>query len=205
MVSRHLASGVAAGVLIGIGGAAYLACDSRYAGAALFTVGLLSVCLLGLSLFTGKVGFIVPDHRKESVRALLLCLPGNLIGAAATGLAISAATPARGEKALEICAAKLALPFMPAFILAVFCGVLMYLAVAIYREKESLLGVLFAVPAFILSGFEHSVADMFYFAAAGIVSGRAFLFILVVLLGNAAGGMLLPALRILAAEVRQNA
>ena len=47
---------------------------------------------------------------------------------------------------------------------------------------------------FILSGFEHSIADIFYFAASGIVSLRAFGFLWLVILGNAAGGMLLPLL-----------
>jgi formate/nitrite transporter FocA (FNT family) len=43
------------------------------------------------------------------------------------------------------------------------CGFLMELAVWTWREKKSILGVLFCVPAFILSGFYHSVADAFYY------------------------------------------
>jgi formate/nitrite transporter FocA (FNT family) len=43
------------------------------------------------------------------------------------------------------------------------CGILMELAVWSYREKGTVLGVLFCVPAFILSGFYHSVADAFYY------------------------------------------
>jgi formate/nitrite transporter FocA (FNT family) len=70
----------------------------------------------------------------------------------------------------------------------------MYLAVSIYKEKGSYISVLFCVPAFILAGFEHSIADMFYFAASGIVSLRATGFIWIVILGNALGGMLLPML-----------
>lgn len=197
MVRKYLTSGVVSGILIGIGGAAYLACDSRYAGAVLFTVGLLSICVLGFSLFTGKVGFIVGEHTRENFAELFLCLLGNYIGATASGLAVAAAIPARAAKALDMCAAKLALPLPSTLILSVFCGILMYLAVVIYREKQNVLGILFCVPVFILSGFEHSIADMFYFAASGIMSLPAAGFIAAVILGNAAGGMLIPALRLL--------
>lgn len=68
---------------------------------------------------------------------------------------------------------------------------LVYLAVAVYRDKGSVIGVLLGIPAFILSGFEHSIADMFYFAASGIVSLEAFGFIWIVLFGNALGSILL--------------
>ena len=56
------------------------------------------------------------------------------------------------------------------------------------------------MPVFILSGFEHSIANMFYFSASGIVSFEAFLYLWLVILGNAAGGMLLPALLLLCRE-----
>ena len=46
--------------------------------------------------------------------------------------------------------------------------------------------------SFILCGFEHSIADMFYFAAARAFSFEYALFILIVVLGNAIGGMLVP-------------
>ena len=71
----------------------------------------------------------------------------------------------------------------------------MYVAVSIYKENKSLSGIFFAVPVFILAGFEHSIADMCYFAISGKVSLDAFLFILIVILGNALGGMLLPILQ----------
>ena len=50
-------SGIASGVMVGIGGAVYMSCESRYVGAVLFSVALLSICCLGLYLYTGKIGF----------------------------------------------------------------------------------------------------------------------------------------------------
>ena len=73
----------------------------------------------------------------------------------------------------------------------------MYLAVSIYKEKSSAAAILLCVPAFILCGFEHSVADMFYFGAAGVFSGGAALFIATVVAGNTLGGMLLPLMGLL--------
>ena len=73
----------------------------------------------------------------------------------------------------------------------------MYLAVSVWRDRQTPVGILFCIPVFILSGFEHSIADMFYFAASGIVSARAFVFLWIVILGNALGAMLLPALDLL--------
>ena len=59
MVRKHFFSGISAGLLVGIGGAVFLACESRIAGAVLFSVALVGICLLGLSLFTGRVGYLV--------------------------------------------------------------------------------------------------------------------------------------------------
>ena len=56
------------------------------------------------------------------------------------------------------------------------------------------IGILFGIPVFILAGFEHSIADLFYFAASGIVSLPVFGFILTVLLGNSIGSVILPLL-----------
>ena len=57
-------------------------------------------------------------------------------------------------------------------------------------------GILFCIPVFILSGFEHSIADMFYFSLAGTVfQGRSLLFLLLVVLGNSLGGLFIPCLQ----------
>ena len=78
----------------------------------------------------------------------------------------------------------------------------MYLAVAIWKDKKSTLTIFFCVPVFILSGFEHSIADLFYFFAAGEWNGKGILFLLIVLLGNTVGGMLFPLLGKLSGRYR---
>ena len=166
----------------------------------LFSVALLCICMRGFALFTGKVGFLVVSHGKADVSATLLSLAGNLVGTFLAGIAVRFALPALGERALSLCEGKLAQTVPETLVRAVFCGILMYLAVVIWRENRSPLGIFLCVPVFILSGFEHSIANMFYFSASGIVSFEAFLYLWLVILGNAAGGMLLPALLLLCRE-----
>lgn len=189
---KKILAGIAAGILISIGGSVFLACDIKYVGAIMFTVALLCICFKGYSLYTGKIGFIPEKHDKEAFSVLLLGLLGNAIATIVCGIAIRYAIPALGETALTICTAKLTQSFGSALIRGIFCGILMYLAVSIYRDKNNVLGIVFGIPVFILAGFEHSIADMFYFAASGIVSVQAFGFLWTVVLGNTIGGMLLP-------------
>ncbi len=193
-VIKNLMLGIVAGILISIGGSVFLASDNKYAGAVLFTVALLCICIRGYGLYTGKIGFLVLSHKKEDISSTFLALLGNFIGTLVCGLAVRFAIPALGDKALEMCTLKLAQTFPSTLIRGIFCGILMYLAVAIYRENKNIVGILFCVPVFIISGFEHSIADLFYFSASGIVSIQATGFLWTVILGNTIGGMLIPAL-----------
>ncbi len=197
---RKVLSGVCAGLLITLGGSVFLACESRYAGAVLFSVALLCICLKGYSLFTGKVGSIPEKHGREELSVLFLGLLGNLIGTVIGGLLVRCAAPNLGAAAEALCAGKFAQTGLQTFLRGLFCGVLMYLAVSIYLDRKDIVGILFCIPVFILSGFEHSIADMFYFAAAGIFSLEAIVFVALVVLGNSVGGMLLPALGMIGKE-----
>ncbi len=204
MVIKGTASGISAGIMISIGGAVFLACDNRYAGALLFTVALLSICYKGYALFTGKVGDIVEKHKKADVSELLLALLGNAIGTILCGYLIRFAMPSIGDAAQTLCEGKLTQAIFSTFVRGIFCGVLMYIAVSVFRERGTVVGILFCIPVFILAGFEHSIADMFYFAASGIVSAKAALFIWLVIAGNSVGACILPALGLLGNSERKN-
>lgn len=196
---KKIIDGVLAGIMITIGGSVYLACFGEYKplGAILFSVALLCICYKGYSLFTGKVGFMTENCNKEGFSVLLLGLFGNAIGTVGGGFSIMYAIPNLGDTANVICQSKLSQSVGQTLIRAIFCGILMYLAVSIYKENKSVLGILFCVPVFILAGFEHSIANMFYFAASGIVSLEAFVYIWLVILGNSVGGLLMPTLSLL--------
>ena len=189
---KKILSGISAGVCICLGGAVFLACENRIAGAILFSVALLCICMKGYALFTGKVGYIPEAHDKDAVSLLLLALLGNAITTVAGGYLIALGLPKLKTAAETICLSKLDQQWWETLIRGTFCGILMYLAVSTYRDNKTPLGIMFCIPVFILSGFEHSIADIFYFAASGIVSLKAFVFLWLVILGNSIGGMLLP-------------
>ncbi len=202
---KLIIDGIKAGIMIAIGGSVFLSCENRYIGAILFSVALLCICLKGYSLFTGKVGYLPENHSKEAVKILLCGLLGNIVSTILLGFAVSFANPALQEVAAGICEAKLSQEALQTFVRAFFCGVLMYMAVSTYREKGTLAGIFFCVPVFILSGFEHSIANMFYFGASGMVNMDSIIYLAVVIAGNSVGGMAMPILNILGKGEPKNA
>ena len=155
----------------------------------------LCICYKSYYLFTGKIGYIVEQHTKQDFLNLDVGLFGNLAATFFLGMLLRTVLPNIGEKAAEMCSAKLAQFPLYTFIRGFFCGILMYLAVSIYKEKNSVLGILFCVPVFILCGFEHSIADMFYLGASGIFSVKIILFTALVVAGNTFGAIVLPLLK----------
>lgn len=191
---KGIFDGCAAGILIGIGGSVFLSCENKVIGAVFFTVALLSICLLELQLFTGKVGMLAYSRKKSDIASLVGCLIGNTAGTFICSLLIYFGRPAISAKAVELVSAKLNIGMVSVFLSGILCGILMYTAVYCYKSKGTVAAILFCVPVFILSGFEHSIADMFYFFAAMSYTPRSILFIITVILGNSVGGLLLPIL-----------
>ena len=200
---KSIFEGTAAGMFIGIGGAVFLACDNRYLGAVFFTVALLSICLTAQQLYTGKVGMIVVSHTKADFVSLFGCLLGNALGTQLCALCVWIGVPSLKDAARTLVDKKLGMcaPYDPRVLFAgILCGILMYTAVWVYKQKNTVVGILFCVPVFILAGFEHSIADMFYFFCAQEYSLSGLCFIVMVVLGNSLGGMLIPVLSKLAGE-----
>ena len=200
MLKSAFWSGIASGMLVGIGGTVYLSCENKVVGAVLFSVALLCICLLGLYLYTGKIGIFIEKPDKKSALALPVGLGGNVIGAALTGVLTALAKPSLIDAAQKACTAKLENGLWRGLIAAVFCGVLMYAAVKTYGAKGTLVGIIFCIPTFILCGFEHSIADVYYFTVAsmrGAFDPMRVVFILVAVLGNTLGGWVLPVLEML--------
>lgn len=162
-----LKKAVAAGFMIGIGAVIYISCENKVVGAILFTVGLFTICAFGMSLFTGKIGYIISNKNKPNC---LIIWAGNLLGAAVSMSLIRIAKPGIQEKAKALMDNKLALNPLAVIILSFFCGMLMYIAVENYRSNPhgfgKVIGLFLCVSVFILAGFEHSVADMCYAALA---------------------------------------
>ncbi len=209
-ILRNIVNGLLAGILISIGGSVFLACYgdgslvSRTIGSVFFSVALLCICYKGYSLFTGKVGFIPEKHDANAFSVLLWGLVGNALATILLGLALRYAVPNLAGAAETVCTARLTQDWWQTLVRGIFCGFLMYLAVSIYRDKSSIAAILYCVPAFMLAGFEHSIANMFYFGAAGMVNLDSAIYLAVVVLGNSIGGMLLPALSMIVNPPQKN-
>lgn len=158
-----LIKSITAGALIGIGATVYLSCANKVVGAFLFAIGLVSICTFGQSLFTGQIGYVFENKNYLSV---LLVWFGNLIGTVACVLPIRYAKPDFVASASEMLAKKAALNIPTLLICGFFCGMIMFIAVESYKKSGTYLGILMGVPVFILCGFEHSIANMCYFAFA---------------------------------------
>ena len=187
------------GIAIAIGGTVFLSCDNRYIGSLLFGTGLFVILTSGLNLFTGKVGYAV-ENKPGYIIDLGIIWLGNLAGTAFSASLIRC-TRISGisDEAAGLCSVKMNDSLLSVLILAVFCGILMFLAADGYKAAKNpaaqMLAVFLPVIVFILSGFEHCVANMFYFSLAGAWSARAFGYLLVMTLGNALGGILFPLVR----------
>ncbi len=187
------------GFMIGIGGTVYLMCDNKYMGGFLFSFGLFTIIQLGFALYTGKVGYI-PERKPIYIREVLITLLGNIVGTGVTALMISATRIGAKvhENAVAAMDTKMSDGIISRLILGFFCGTLMYLAVENGKncrikghDVSMIFGTAVPVMLFIFCGFNHSIADCFYYFSAGATVSGA-LYILEVAVGNALGGMFIP-------------
>ena len=182
---RSFVRAILAGMMISIGCCVYLGCDVKWVGAVLFAIGLMTVVAFKLDLYTGKVGYIV-ENPPSYLWYMPVIIVGNFVGCLIAGLMMPI------DAASALVANKLDLEWYSVLFRGVFCGMLMFIAVDFYKQRNSFLALVFCVPVFILAGFEHSIADMFYFCSAGVYSMEALVFIVIVIIGNGIGGMLIP-------------
>ena len=192
---KILVRAILAGVMISIGGTIFLTCESKLLGAFLFSIGLYAICAFGLNLYTGKIGYVI-DNKPKYLIELLVTLVGNLIGTIGCGYLLFLTRG--GEKlrsaASSICEVKLNDNLLSIFILAVFCGIIMYLAVDLFKRLTDFgkyMGIFMGITVFILAGFEHCVANMYYFSAANMWEWKTILYVLVMIAGNSVGSILL--------------
>ncbi len=171
-----------AGFMIGIGGIIYLSVDNRIVASMLFSFGLSTIVVQGFNLYTGKIGFV---KAWKELPDMLLIMAGNYAGTFVAAMLAKAAHI--NVSSVEMVHNKMDNTLLNVFFLSVFCGVMMYLAIDNYGRTKNIIFVIAPVMIFILSGFEHSVANMFYFNLAEAFSLEALLYILVMVAGNGVG------------------
>ena len=181
-----------AGILISIGGSVFLACDNKYIGSLMFAVALICICYRGDNLFTGRVCYVPVKHPKGYIKSVLGGLIGNLATTILFGKILMITRFDLSESAKIICEQKLSQLPVETAIRSMMCGILIFLAVDIFGRYKTPIGILFCVPVFILSGWEHCIADSFYLSIADAPILESIKFLTIAILGNAIGGMLIP-------------
>lgn len=180
-----------AGLLIGIAAVAYLSVDNAYLGSLLFGFGLLMIVSSGYYLYTGKVGYWVKE--KNYIKVLITTLGGNLIGTFIIGIMVRLMQLPIITKTETIVELKMENGLVKVLILSILCGMMMYLGVDGFRKAKNdvvkVVLVLFAVMIFILSKFEHSVANMAYFVISANYSLKSLVYLVVMIIGNGLGAI----------------
>ena len=172
---------IGAAILISLGNYALLKLGNPI-GPVIFAFGLLGVCYMGQTLFTGKCGFLIQD--KIKIDDLLIILEVNLIAGYILGYIYSFADPDICKAAIaKVATWDISIAF---FIKSILCGIIMYIAVLLYKKGTSL-GIIYGIPLFIFCGFQHCIANIITLGVA-----RTFSFsIIICIIGNLIGSLLM--------------
>ncbi|MDK2866219.1 MAG: formate transporter [Clostridiales bacterium] len=180
--------GIFAGGFIALGGAASSTAAFGYDNIALvrmisglfFPIGLILVILTGSELFTGNCLIAISVLSKRTTwlkmaRNLVIVYAGNFVGSilVAAGCAyfgqLNYAGGALAVYTVKIASAKCALPFANAFVSGIFCNILVCAAVMLSLSAKDIMGRIAGayVPIvfFVICGFEHCIANMYYITA----------------------------------------
>ena len=179
-----------AGMCIALGGFASVGLEKPFNGI-IFSAGLVMIIFLGLQLFTGNILRAKEGFSWEMLWKFWgLVYLGNFVGCfLSAGIIILSGFNL--EATAAIATTKAGLPFWEAFWRGIFCNVLVCIAAYLGKSISAptagkILIIMLPVTLFVISGYEHSVADMFYFSV-----GKTGMFNLIpITLGNIIGGLL---------------
>lgn len=187
-LGRLLALGFLAGACIAFGASSSTMASfsivnpglAKLVAGVVFPVGLILIVLTGSELFTGNnLMEMALVEKKISfggfIRNLSLVWLSNLVGSIAVALCVccsgqwNAGGGALGASVIKIAAAKASLTPCAAVCSGILCNVLVCFAIlaasASKRSEGKIWAVWFPIMAFVVAGFEHSVADMYYLPA----------------------------------------
>ncbi|MDP3820917.1 MAG: formate/nitrite transporter family protein [Burkholderiales bacterium] len=215
--------GMLAGAFIGLGAMGFTLVASditlgpaavRLLGGLTFSLGLILVVVAGAELFTGNnlLAMAWASGRVSTLELLrnwaVVCV-ANFVGAAGLALLVwlsghgALDQGAVGRTVVRIATAKAELPWVEAFFRGVLCNVLVcmavWMALAGRSVTDKVLAIVFPITAFVAAGFEHSIANMYFFPLAmalGAPLGATDMLhnLVPVIAGNIVGGSVLVAL-----------
>lgn len=157
---------------------------TRLIGGISFSLGLVLVIVGGAELFTGNNLIIMAWANKkistsQLIKNWVLVYIGNMTGALFIVILVffsrqySFASGVVGINILNIAKTKCELGFIQAIVLGILCNILVCLAVWLCFSSQSVSGkivsILFPITAFVTSGFEHSIANMYFIPEAILI------------------------------------
>lgn len=161
---------------------------SKFAGAAVFPVGLMLVVICGAELFTGNNLITLALFNKEVTASQMLknwvvVYIGNFIGSIAVALLIywsgllSTSGGGLGGLAIRVASAKVSLTMGQAIVRGILCNILVVLAVWMAIAAQDVISKIwscwFPIMLFVLCGFEHSIANMYFIPVGMLAKGNA--------------------------------
>ena len=213
MVKKQLVQfllGILAGLAIGLGSFLFVISKTyvpaeygKILGSFVFAVGLFLVCTFTLSLYTGKIGLVF--EKKQEVWfyiSLPVMIIGNAVGAIGLGFlmylvfksnedVMKTITSVCEIRSLQFEKIESFEPFLITFIKGFACGLCVYLAVKSFAANRlKVVGIIllvFFVFLFVYFGFEHCIANMFYFSMANKWTVGAFINLFLVIFANSLG------------------
>ena len=157
---------------------------ARVVSGLLFPFGLIMVILTGAELFTGNCMISISLLEKKAspagmTRNLVLVYLGNFVGAGLLAAAMACGgafdNGALGAYAIRTAVNKCAIPFGRAVVLGILCNILVCAGVMCSLCAKELpgraIGAFVPVSFFVIGGFEHCVANMYYIPAGLLAAG----------------------------------
>jgi len=156
-------------------------------GGLAFCLGLILVIVAGAELFTGNNLIVMAwaSKRVSTVQLLknwLIVYVGNFVGAVGIAVLVFFAevdgqhSGAVGETMLQIASSKCGLGWTQAIAAGIGCNVLVCLAVWLCMSArtvtDKILAIIFPITAFVATGMEHCVANMYFVPVAMLVKRR---------------------------------
>ena len=153
---------------------------ARLVAGGVFPIGLMKIVFVGGELFTGDCLMIMGCmHGKFSVwsmaKVLILVWISNLAGSVLFAAMVNASTQYNytsgllGAFTIKVAMGKLGMSFGVAFISGILCNFFVCIAVLMAAAAKDIAGkvwaIFFPIMAFVVSGYEHCVANMYYIPA----------------------------------------
>ncbi len=194
-VSKMIVLAIFAGMFIAVAGVGATvaavsiktASVAKLVGALIFPTGLAMVLIAGSELFTGNNLIIISVLEKRvSVAAMLknwlFVYIGNFIGSVLIALLVvyggvfKLFSSELAASAVKIAEAKATMPFVDALLKGILCNFLVCIAVWMSFGAKTvsgkIIGLFLPIMLFVLSGYEHSVANMYYIPAGLFAAGK---------------------------------